>query len=178
MRFKPTLLYVLILGAAAAVTAGCDLKSSMAGTGRAPARAADPPRLHFTDQQEPAGLRFTHTDGGSGRKYFIEQFCSGCAFFDYDNDGYLDVYAVNGAPLPGTPVSSPPPRHELFRYRRDGSFENVTDRAGVGSTRFGGGVCAGDFDNDGFTDLYVTTFGKNHLYRNQGNGTFRDVAES
>jgi len=105
----------------------------------------------------------------------VEQFCSGCAFIDFDNDGLLDVYAVNGAPLPGAPAS-PRPRHELYRNRGNGAFEQVTDRARLGSTRFGGGVCAGDYDNDGWSDLYVTNFGENHLYRNNGDGTFTDVA--
>jgi enediyne biosynthesis protein E4 len=142
----------------------------------APAGRDTSSAFHFTDAQDSANVRFTHTDGGSGRHFFVEQFCSGCGFIDYDNDGWLDIYAVDGAPLPGMHADQPP-RHRFWRNRRDGTFEDVTEKAGLGSTRFGGGVCAGDYNNDGHTDLFVTCFGKNHLYRNMGDGTFRDVAE-
>ncbi|HEU4751477.1 MAG TPA: VCBS repeat-containing protein, partial [Armatimonadota bacterium] len=174
MTVPAALLPVLAL---VAVLSGCGGVENRSPAAAAATAGGGTPVLRFTDVQDAAGLRFVHTDGGSGRKYFVEQFCSGCAFFDYDNDGFLDVYAVNGAPLPGTKADAPP-RHRLFHNRGDGTFEDVTERSGMGSTRFGGGVCAGDFDNDGWTDLYVTCFGKNHLYRNVGNGTFKDIAEA
>jgi enediyne biosynthesis protein E4 len=155
------------------MTAGCQSRQNAipraAGTAR-------PAKFQFRDVQTPAGITFRHTDGESGRKYFVEQFCSGCGFIDIDNDGFLDIYAVNGAPLPGSKLTSHP-RHEMYRNRGDGTFENITDKCGMGSTRFGGGVCAADYDNDGCVELYVTCFGKNHLYKNKGNGVFEDIAE-
>lgn len=167
----PRLLRWLPAAGALAAAPGC-----LPGAARTTAGAPAPLQVRFADVQEEAGIRFTHADGGSGKKYFIEQFCSGAGFVDFDNDGFLDVYAVNGAPLPGTRYQQRP-RHQFWRNRGDGTFEDLTDRAGLGSTRFGGGICAGDFDNDGWTDLYVTNYGKNHLYRNLGNGRFEDVAE-
>jgi len=164
---------LLGVGAPALGIAGCGPARGPAIAASAAPAAAAP--FRFVDVQDRAGVRFTHTDGGSGRKFFVEQFCSGCGFIDYDNDGWLDIYAVQGAPLPGAHPATPP-RHMLWRNRRDGTFEDVTDASGLGSHRFGGGVCAGDFDNDGHTDLFVTCFGRNHLYKNLGNGTFKDVA--
>jgi len=166
-------LQTIALGLPALTVAGCRNQApAMIAT---PVAAPETGPFHFTDVQDRANVRFSHTDGSSGRRFFVEQFCSGLGFIDYDNDGWLDIYAVTGAPLPGMHPGEPP-RHRLFRNLRNGTFEDVTDRAGLGSTRFGGGVCAGDFNNDGHTDLFVTCFGKNHLYKNMGDGTFRDVA--
>ena len=130
-------------------------------------------QVTFTDITQAAGVTFRHTDGRSGRKYFIEPLGAGVALFDYDNDGDLDLYFVNGADLPG--ASSPTtPKNAL--YRNDGMFfTDVTDAVGVGDTGYGLGCCVGDYDNDGFDDLYVTNFGGNVLYRNNGDGTFTDV---
>ncbi|MBI1927863.1 VCBS repeat-containing protein [Candidatus Poribacteria bacterium] len=106
---------------------------------------------------------------------------SGVALFDYDNDGALDIYFVNGCDLPPPPLLSPPSPLEAKRarnalYRNDGErFTEVTDEAGVGDSGYGLGCCVGDYNNDGFDDLYVTNFGPNVLYRNNGDGTFTDV---
>lgn len=169
--------FVTVLGASAVspLTSGCR------GAGSQRARDAAPTlsqiaALSFVDKQDQAGIAFTHTDGGCGRHYFVEQFCSGCGFVDFDGDGHLDVYAVNGAPLPGV-MPSNQSRHEMYRNRGDGTFENVTDQVGLGSTRFGGGICAGDYDNDGKIELYVTCYGKNHLYKMGPNGKYIDIAE-
>ncbi len=131
--------------------------------------------LRFVDIGDRAGVHFTHTDGGSGRHYFIEQIGAGCAFIDYDNDGLLDIFAVNGAPLPGYKGPANP-HSALYRNLGNGKFEDITERAGLSTTFYGHGVCAGDFDNDGFIDLFVTCTGKDHLYHNLGNGTFKDIA--
>jgi hypothetical protein len=128
----------------------------------------------FTDVSEKSGVaRFRHSDGSSGRRFFVEQMGGGCALLDFDNDGWLDVYLCSGAPLPG--YRGPRPRNALFRNNRDGTFADVTAAAGVACGRYTIGSAAGDYDNDGFPDLYLCCFGKNVLYRNNGDGTFRDV---
>ena len=132
--------------------------------------------VRFTDATAELGIQFRHTNGESGEKYFIEPLGSGVALFDYDNDGDLDLYLVNGSDLPG--VTSPlPPINRL--YRNDGDiFTDVTLETSVGDTGYGLGCCVGDYNNDGFTDLYVTNYGANVLYHNNGDGTFTDVTES
>ena len=132
--------------------------------------------VRFTDATAELGIQFRHTNGESGEKYFIEPIGSGVALFDYDNDGDLDLYFVNGSDLPG--VTSPlPPINRL--YRNDGDiFTDVTVETSVGDTGYGLGCCVGDYNNDGFTDLYVTNYGANVLYHNNGDGTFTDVTES
>ena len=132
--------------------------------------------IRFTDVTAQLGIQFRHTNGESGQKYFIEPIGSGVALFDFDNDGDVDLYLVNGSDLPGR-TSPILPTNRL--YRNDGdTFTDVTTQAAVGDTGYGLGCCVGDYDNDGFTDLYVTNFGGNVLYHNNGDGTFTDVAES
>ena len=148
---------------------------------------ADPlPLAHFTEVTAQTGIRFQHTDGRSGEKYYIEVSGSGAAWFDYDRDGDIDLYLVNGADLPRSTSRNPhegdlhsdsPPTNVLYRNNGDGTFTNVTAAAGVGDGGYGFGCCVGDYDNDGFKDLYVTNFGSNRLYRNNGDGTFIDVTE-
>ncbi len=129
--------------------------------------------VSFTDITTELGIEFRHVNGESGQKYFIEPIGSGVALFDFDNDNDLDLYLINGSDLPGM-VSAISPTNRL--YRNDGSiFTDVTTQAGVGDTGYGLGGCVGDYDNDGFTDLYVTNYGANVLYHNNGDGTFRDV---
>ncbi len=132
--------------------------------------------IQLRDVTEETGITFRHTDGSSGRRYIVEYVSAGLALFDYNNDGLIDIYFLNGAPLPGTEVSVPP-RNGL--YRNDGNlcFTDVTDEAGAGDLGFGLGVAAADYDNDGDLDLYLNNFGPNVLYRNNGDGTFTDVAE-
>ncbi|GIX05853.1 MAG: RNA-binding protein [Candidatus Poribacteria bacterium] len=130
----------------------------------------------FTDATDEAGIRFQHVDGRSGQKYFVETLGSGVALFDYDNDGDLDIYFVNGAPLPGY-VPQGVPKNRLYRNEGNWKFTDVTDLAGVGDEGYGHGACVGDYDNDGDLDLYVTNFGPNVLYQNNGDGTFTDVSQ-
>jgi len=128
----------------------------------------------FKDITAEAGLAYRHEAGSTGKFYYPEVMGAGCAFFDYDGDGNLDIYFVNGNLLP--PDSpSPAVRNRLYRNRGDGTFEDKTDAAGVGDATYGQGCCAADYDADGDQDLYVTNFGVNVLYRNRGDGTFETV---
>ena len=120
------------------------------------------------------GIRFRHTDGSSGRRYIAENMTAGLALFDYNGDGRIDVYLVNGAPLPGADVDVAP-RNALYRNDGGWRFTEVTDEAGVGDPGHGLGAAAADYDNDGDQDLYLSNFGPNVLYRNNGDGTFADV---
>ena len=132
--------------------------------------------VRFVDVTVQAGVGFRHVHGGSGQKYFVETMGAGCAFFDCDGDGDLDLYAVNGAPLPEF-VGNETLTNRLYRNNGDGTFTDVTERAAVGDTGYGTGCAIGDYDNDGDLDLYVTNYGPNLLYRNNGDGTFTDVTE-
>ncbi len=139
----------------------------------------------FAETTEKAGIRFQAVASHTSKKYLMETMGSGVALFDYDNDGRLDMFFVNGAPLadptaPGTVPQKIGPKdwNRLFHQKADGSFEDVTERAGLGGVGYGMGVAAADFDNDGLEDLYVTAYGGNRLYRNNGNGTFTDVTSA
>ncbi|HVO11113.1 MAG TPA: CRTAC1 family protein [Vicinamibacteria bacterium] len=129
--------------------------------------------IQFVDGTAAAGIRFRHNSGAFGKKYLPETMGSGLALFDYDNDGWLDVFFCNGTRWPGQP--GPPTYSALYHNNRDGTFTEVTKQAGLAVEMFAEGVTAGDYDNDGFVDLYVTAIGGNHLFHNQGDGTFVDV---
>jgi len=136
-----------------------------------------PPIAHFTDIAAKAGLTAPVIFGGeSTKKYILETTGTGVAIFDYDNDGWPDIFIVNGTQLEGFAPGKAPTNH-LYRNNHDGTFTDVTEKAGLAHTGWGQGVCVGDYDNDGFEDLYVTYYGKNVLYHNNGNGTFTDVSE-
>ena len=121
-------------------------------------------------------ITWVHNNAQSADRQLPETVGAGCAFLDYDNDGWMDVYFVNSGPsdffTPQTPL-----KNALYRNNHDGTFSDVTDKAGVAGGKFGMGVAAGDFDADGYVDLYITNYGSNILYRNNGNGTFTDVTE-
>ena len=123
-----------------------------------------------------SGIRWVHSSGKSPEKYLPETTGAGCAFFDYDNDGWMDIYLVNSGKCDFfTP--DPPLRNALYKNNRDGTFTDVTEKAGVASSGFGQGVAVGDYDADGFPDLYVSQYGRSILYHNNGDGTFTDVTE-
>jgi hypothetical protein len=139
------------------------------------ARSDGGPGFAFTEIAPQAGLTAVTVFGGKdANRYLLETTGTGVALFDYDGDGFLDVFLVNGTTLEGFPKGQEPTNH-LYRNRRDGTFEDVTARAGLGASGWGQGVCAGDYDNDGHEDLFVTYYGQNRLYRNRGDGTFEDV---
>ncbi len=159
-----------------------ELLKGLAITGLAGAfpRIADAlPAPEFPFEQISAsasGISWKHVNGKSPEKYLPETTGAGCAFLDYDNDGWMDIYLVNSGNCdfytPNQPL-----RNALYRNNRDGTFTDVTEKAGVAGGGFGQGVAAGDYDRDGFSDLYVTQYGRNILYHNNGDGTFTDVTE-
>ena len=137
------------------------------------------PRTPITFEEVPAQrskITWTHDNAHSPERQLPETVGAGCAFFDYDNDGWMDIYFVNSGPSDFfTPTA--PLKNALYRNNRDGTFTDVTDKAGVAGGKFGMGVAAGDYDADGNVDLYITNYGPNILYRNNGDGTFTDVTE-
>jgi enediyne biosynthesis protein E4 len=140
--------------------------------------AATPPLgVSFLDIAKESGLNARTIYGGEHKnKYLLETTGCGVAFYDYDNDGWLDIFLVNGWRLEGFAKGQEPHSH-LFKNNRDGTFTDVTLQAGLIHSGWGQGVCVGDYDNDGFDDLFISYFGKNVLYHNNGNGTFTDVSE-
>ncbi|MBB6145858.1 hypothetical protein HNQ77_003828 [Silvibacterium bohemicum] len=133
----------------------------------------------FKDDSEAAGLtRWTHKMGTPEKPYILETIGSGVALLDYDNDGWLDIYLVNGSTYDALSGKAESPHAALFHNNHDGTFTNVAAQAGVTNDRWGFGVAVGDFNNDGWPDLYVGNYGKNRLYRNNHDGTFTDIAES
>ena len=133
--------------------------------------------IQFTEVAKEAGVTAPNVWGGiTGKKYILETKGNGVAFFDYDRDGWLDVYLSNGTRLEGFP-SGPEPINHLYHNNHDGTFTDVTVRAGLARTGWQTGACVGDYDNDGWDDLLLTYWGQNRLYRNNHNGTFTDVTE-
>jgi hypothetical protein len=131
----------------------------------------------FTDISRQAGLQiFHHRSGTAQKRTILEAPGSGVALLDYDNDGWLDIYLVNGSTVAAMKGKEAPPRAMLLHNNHDGTFTDVTDRAGVGNDRWGFGVAVGDYDNDGWPDIYVANYGPNRLYHNNRDGTFTDVA--
>lgn len=143
---------------------------------RQPPPDSDAP-IRFTEISRQAGTDFRHVNGASPDKHLVETIGSGGLFFDSDNDGWIDIFLVDGGSV-ADPAVARQTRHRLFRNRGDGTFEDSTARSGIRHRDYGMGACAGDYDNDGWTDLYVTNFGPNVLYRNAGAGTFTDVTRT
>ena len=141
------------------------------------AAASDSPSYPFSEVPSSAsGITWKHTAGLSPEKYLPQSTGAGCAFLDYDSDGWMDIYLVNSGKCDiFTPTQ--PLRNALYRNNRDGTFTDVTERAGVAGGGYGMGVAVGDYNADGFPDLYVTQYGRSILYRNNGDGTFTDVTE-
>src|SRR5205807_2660550 len=133
-----------------------------------------PSGVQFVDVTRDAGIDFHLTCGGSEKRYILESMCGGVAFLDYDNDGWLDILLVNGSTLEDLRRGTSP-TSKLYHNNRDGTFTDVTAKAGLNHRAWGMGVCVGDYDNDGWEDIYITYVGGGVLYHNNGDGTFRDV---
>jgi hypothetical protein len=169
---RAALVAILWLGA------GLSLRAEP-GTENAPSKSLPPnvPKVNFVDIAERAGLTVETEAGGEKRKrYIVETTGSGAAAIDFDNDGWPDIFLANGSRLEGFPSGQEPTSH-LFRNNHDGTFTDVTGKAGVGLKGWGQGVCAGDYGNEGRTDLFVTFWGHNVLLHNNGDGTFTDVTK-
>jgi len=134
-----------------------------------------PAGAQFVDVTAKAGIRFVHNNGAFGKKFLPETIGPGVAFIDYDGDGWPDIFLVNGADWPGHVAKHSTPK--LYRNNHDGTFSDVTHQAGLDVEMYGIGVAVGDYDNDGFQDLFVTAYGQSRLFHNNGNGTFTDVTQ-
>lgn len=143
-----------------------------------PANMDHPSPAWFVDVAASAGILVRNVNGSAEvKRYILEATGSGVAIIDYDHDGWQDIFLVNGTTLDAATSKNKPISH-LFHNNHDGTFTDVTTRAGIALSGWGQGACVGDYDNDGYDDLYITAYGKNHLFHNQGNGTFKDVSEA
>ncbi|MFZ0958773.1 MAG: CRTAC1 family protein [Candidatus Sulfotelmatobacter sp.] len=141
-----------------------------------PAPSGRPFYAHFVDVAAAAGLHAPVIYGGvESKKYILEATGCGCAFLDYDNDGWIDIFLLSGTRLDGDP---PGATNRLYKNNRDGTFTDVTEKAGLKAVGWASGVCIGDYNNDGFEDIFCTYFGQNRLYRNNGDGTFTDITKA
>ncbi|HZR59147.1 MAG TPA: CRTAC1 family protein [Terriglobales bacterium] len=140
------------------------------------AHSAVAQRIQFRDITAQAGIHFVHNNGAFGKKYLPETMGPGCAFIDYDNDGWPDILLINGESWPGHQGSSSTPK--LYHNNHDGTFTDVTRKAGLAVSMFGLGVAVGDYDNDGYDDLFISALGQSRLFHNNGNGTFSDVTKA
>ncbi len=139
--------------------------------------AANAQDVHFSDITAQAGIHFSHNNGAFGKKWLPETMGPGCAFIDYDNDGYPDIILINGDDFSGHPHGGATTL-KLYHNNQNGTFTDVTRKAGLAVPMFGFGVAVGDFDNDGFGDIFISALGQSHLFHNNGNGTFTDVTKS
>ena len=163
MRGLTALLAASVLAASAAVGGG---------NSRGPAANS---AVTFRDVTQQAGIRFMHNNGAYGKKFLPETLGPGVAFIDYDNDGWPDVFLANGMDWPGHAQKRTTPK--LYHNNHDGTFTDVTHKAGLDMEMYGMGVAVGDYDNDGFDDLFITALGQSRLFHNNGNGTFTDVTQ-
>src|SRR5579863_5797271 len=176
----------LLLSALSPIARGSS-RSTSGHSGRATLQTGTPTVIpgKFKDVTSELGIDFRYQSSHTSKKYLVETMGPGVALFDFDNDGRLDIFLVNGAPLTDpTPKGTIPQKtgpqdwNRLFHQKSDGTFEDVTEKAGLSGVGYGMGVAVGDFDNDGYEDLYVTAYAGNKLYHNNGNGTFSDVTSA
>src|SRR5262245_20017646 len=171
---------VLVIGLSLAWS-GCTRTGPRPDPVDPPRSGAIPPNVSFTDVTEKAGLRFRHVNGAFGRKLMPETFGSGCAMFDFDGDGHVDLLLVNSGAWPGVEKGQPAGTLALYRNRGDGTFDDVTAAVGLDVTLYGMGVAVGDFDNDGLPDVLITALGGSRLFRNNrgpdGKHRFVDVTK-
>jgi len=172
MRSSNRIAASIALAALVALTACC--RSPKEEPVKVHPNVALPGPIQLHDVTQETGVTFKHTDGSSGRRYIVEAMSAGLALFDYNADGLIDIYFLNGSPMRGTKQEARP-KNALYRNEGHWKFTDVTEEAGVGDTGFGLGLTVGDYDNDGDSDLYLNNYGPNVLYRNNGNGTFSDV---
>jgi hypothetical protein len=175
-------LLIIIMTAAQSQTAQLTKQNALSDKAKTAPVAPKPAPIRFEDATEAAGIRFTHSMGSQALGSLLEATGGGCVWFDYNNDGLLDLYVVSGKPLedsvhphPMKVKPDPAPHNHLYRNNGDGTFTDVTQEAGVAPDMYSIAVAAADYDNDGFVDLLVTGYGKVVLYHNNGNGTFTDV---
>src|SRR5271166_1958261 len=133
-------------------------------------------QIQFRDITSQAGIHFMHNNGAFGKKYLPETMGSGCAFIDYDNDGWADILLVNSEDWPGHKRAES--TLKLYHNNHDGTFTDVTSKAGLGISMYGMGVAVGDYDNDGYDDLFISALGQSHLFHNNGDGTFTDATKA
>ncbi|HTC48578.1 MAG TPA: CRTAC1 family protein [Candidatus Aquilonibacter sp.] len=168
--------FLLSLCAAAQQTLAQGIASRDVKAQAAPKPSGRPFDAHFLDIAEAAGLKTPTIYGGlENKKYILEANGCGCAFIDYDNDGWMDIFLLAGTRLEGAP---PEATNRLYKNNRDGTFTDITDKAGLRAAGWANGVCIADYNNDGFDDIFCTYFGQNRLYRNNGDGTFTDVTKA
>src|ERR1017187_7446248 len=162
-----------LLKASATLCASAVLPRVLSAQPHEAVAAAPKPFSRFTDVAQSAGLTHTMFYGiPETVTYIVEEMGGGCAFFDYDNDGWMDIFILGGRRLEDIP---PGASNRLYKNNRDGTFADVTQKAGLWDAGWAVGVCVGDYDNDGYEDLFVTYYGQNKLYHNNGDGTFTDV---
>src|SRR5580700_7554605 len=150
------------------------LRIAPAAVAAGPMPAADA-GIHFADITHQAGINFVHNTGAFGKRYLPETMGAGCAFIDYDNDGNPDILLINGADFPGH--KSRRTTLKLYRNNGNGTFTDVTAKAGLGVEMYGMGVAVGDYDNDGWDDIYVTGLGESRLFHNE-HGRFKEVTQA
>ena len=174
MNRGPAIVALFGIAVMLAADAGAARQAVLAS--RAPAATSATP-VTFNDATATAGIDFTHVNGASPQKFLAETMGSGAMLFDYDQDGWPDIFLVDGGSFADR-ADAARARHRLYRNRGDGRFEDRTAVAGIRHRGFGMGACAGDIDNDGWVDLHVANVGSNLLYRNNGNGTFTDISKA
>ncbi len=174
--------YFIFLFILTVLFAGCnnDNKSSSVPKEKSVYKNPEPNDEFYQEIGQEIGLDFVHSIGSDDMKNIVESVGGGAAFFDYDQDGYIDLYTCSGTWVEGFSKSEKPKKlseNHLYHNLKDGTFEDVTNKAGVGGPWYSMGITVGDFNNDGFPDLYLSNYGPNTLYKNNGNGTFSDVTK-